>query len=101
MNDLIISILKSIVNNLESGTSYLNEEGCIKVLNTINLMQYGDEEFSKTEAADYLGICRASFDNYVSQGLIPKGISRHKDTKALFWLKSDLDQFIYKQQKFK
>ena len=53
MNDLIISILKSIVNNLESGTSYLNEEGCIKVLNTINLMQYGDEEFSKTEAADY------------------------------------------------
>ena len=97
MNDLIISILKSIINNLESGTSHLDEKGCHKVLNTINLMEHGDEEMSKSEAAEYIGVCRATFDNYVSNGLIPKG-KNHDGTKALFWFKSDLDQFLYKQE---
>ena len=98
MNNLIISILKSIINNLESGTSHLDEKGCHKVLNTINLMEHGDEEMSKSEAAEYIGVCRATFDNYVSNGLIPHGVNRHRDTKTLFWWKSDLDQFLYKQE---
>ena len=98
MNDLIISILKLIINNLKSGTSHLDEKGCHKVLNTINLMEHGDEEMSKSEAAEYIGVCRATFDNYVSNGLIPRGVNRHRDTKTLFWWKSDLDQFLYKQE---
>ena len=28
---------------------------------------------SKTQAADYLGVSRATFDNYVRYGFIPKG----------------------------
>lgn len=28
---------------------------------------------SKTQAADYLGVSRATFDNYVRDGFIPKG----------------------------
>ena len=55
------------------------------------------EELSKLEAAEYIGVCRATFDNYVSNGLIPKG-KNHDGTKALFWFKSDLDQFLYKQE---
>jgi predicted site-specific integrase-resolvase len=46
---------------------------------------------SKTEAAEYIGVCRATFDNYVKNGYIPRGTSSHKDTKTLFWWKSDLD----------
>jgi predicted DNA-binding protein (UPF0251 family) len=30
-------------------------------------------EMNKTDAADYLGVSRATFDNYVSKGWIPKG----------------------------
>lgn len=84
-------MLRKIADNLDAGTTHLDEKGCQKVLNTINLMEHGDEEMSKTEAAEYIGVCRATFDNYVSNGMIPKGNNNHRDTKALFWWKSDLD----------
>lgn len=90
-------MLRKIADNLDAGTSHLDEKGCHKVLNTINLMENGDEELSKLEAAEYIGVCRATFDNYVLNGLIPKG-KNHDGTKALFWFKSDLDQFLYKQE---
>lgn len=90
-------MLRKIADNLDAGTSHLDEKGCHKVLNTINLMENGDEELSKLEAAEYIGVCRATFDNYVLNGLIPKG-KNHEGTKALFWFKSDLDQFLYKQE---
>ena len=98
MKNLVISLLKHIVNSLEEGTTYLDAQGCRKVLNTINLMQNGDQEMSKTEAAEYIGVCRATFDNYIKNGYIPRGASSHKNTKTLFWWKSDLDQFLYKQE---
>lgn len=94
-------MLHKIADNLDAGTTHLDAKGCHKVLNTINLMEHGDEEMSKSEAAEYIGVCRATFDNYVSDGFIPKGIASHRDTKTLFWWKSDLDQFLYKQEQNK
>ena len=91
MKTLISKMLRKIADDLDAGTTNLDEKGCHKVLNTINLMEHGDEEMSKSEAAEYIGVCRATFDNYVSNGLIPRGVNRHRDTKTLFWWKSDLD----------
>ena len=91
MQKLISNILRKMADNLDAGTTHLDEKGCHKVLNTINLMENGDEELSKLEAAEYIGVCRATFDKYVSDGLIPRGVNRHRDTKTLFWWKSDLD----------
>lgn len=28
---------------------------------------------NKTQAADYIGVSRATFDNYIKDGFIPKG----------------------------
>ncbi len=98
MRNLIITLLHKAIDDLEAGTSNLDEQGCHKVLNAINLMQNGDQEMSKTEASEYIGVCRATFDNYVKDGYIPRGTPNHKDTKTLFWWKSDLDQFLYKQE---
>lgn len=50
---------------------------------------------NKTEAADYLGVSRATFDNYVRDGFIPKGKQIGK-FKELRWYKSDLDVFLIK-----
>ena len=50
---------------------------------------------SKTQAADYLGVCRATFDNYVHDGFIPKG-TKIDGFKELRWYKSDLDMFLMK-----
>ena len=48
---------------------------------------------NKTQASDYLGVSRATFDNYVHDGLIPKGkqVGRFKELR---WYKSDLDIFL-------
>lgn len=98
MKTLISKLLRDLADRLDSGTSHLDEKGCNKVLNTINLMENGDQEMTKLEAAEYLGVCRATFDNYVKDGFLPRGRNLHTNTKALFWWKSDLDQFLYKQE---
>lgn len=98
MKHLIANLLKKIANDLDAGTTTLDESGCRKVLHTINLMQNGDQEMTKSEASEYIGVCRATFDNYVRDGFIPRGNNNHRDTKTLFWWKSDLDQFLYKQE---
>lgn len=98
MENLIARVLQKIAEDLDAGTSTLDENGCRKVLNAINLLQNGDQEMTKSEASEYIGVCRATFDNYIRDGFIPKGVNRHRDTKALFWWKSDLDQFLYKQE---
>jgi hypothetical protein len=38
MRNLIARILKKLAEDLEAETTYLDEQGCRKVLNTINLM---------------------------------------------------------------
>lgn len=51
------------------------------------------EQQSKVQACDYLGVSRATFDNYVRDGFIPKGI-KQEGFKELSWQKSDLDIFL-------
>lgn len=52
-----------------------------------------DYRMSKVQACDYLGVSRATFDNYVRDGFIPKGI-KQEGFKELSWQKSDLDIFL-------
>ena len=54
---------------------------------------YPDYRMSKVQACDYLGVSRATFDNYVRDGFIPKGI-KQEGFKELSWQKSDLDIFL-------
>lgn len=48
---------------------------------------------SKIQACDYLGVSRATFDNYVKNGWIPKGY-KQDGFKELSWMKSDLDFYL-------
>lgn len=95
MLTVIANILKQKAADLENGTSNLSSEGCYKVLNLLNLLENGDQPFTKTEAADYIHVSRATFENYVRRGEIPKGVALHTNSKLLFWYKSDLDKFLY------
>jgi predicted DNA-binding transcriptional regulator AlpA len=40
------------------------------------LYKLTSNELSKIEAAEYIGVSRATFDNYINKGLIPKGRKR-------------------------
>ena len=50
-------------------------------------------------ACDYLGKSRATFDNYVKLGLLPKG-TKEDGFKELSWNKSDLDIFINNHKEY-
>lgn len=52
------------------------------------------QELNKLESADYIGVSRATFDNYIKRGLIPPGVKKRGST--LMWNKSDLNKFLEK-----
>lgn len=97
MLTLIKTILQKFIDDIDADNSNLSyEQQCdiIRVLSNVNAGQ--DNEMNKTQAADYLGVSRATFDNYVHDGFIPKGKQVGK-FKELRWYKSDLDLFLLKQ----
>lgn len=97
MLKIIRSILQQFIDDIDADNSNLSyEQQCdiIRILSNVDLGQ--DNEMNKTQAADYLGVSRATFDNYVHDGFIPKGKQIGK-FKELRWYKSDLDLFLMKK----
>ncbi len=92
--NVLITLLEEIINNVKSGNSNIDEEGELEIIDTIR--NVSSPELSKLEAADYIGVCRATFDNYVKKGLIPEGRKR-RNLPNLFWKKSDLDKYLSKK----
>lgn len=96
MMKLIRSILQKWIDDIDADNTTLSyEQQCdlIRVLSNVNLGQ--ENEMNKTQAADYIGVSRATFDNYVRDGFIPKG-KQIGNFKELRWYKSDLDLFLMK-----
>lgn len=96
MLSIIRTILQKWIDDIDADNTNLNyEQQCdiIRLMSNVDLGQ--DNEMNKTQAADYLGISRATFDNYVHDGFIPKGRQIGK-FKELRWYKSDLDLFLMK-----
>ncbi len=89
MLKVLRNLLEQIITDIDSGNTNITEE---QELQTIQFLRnLTSSELSKIEAANYIGVSRATFDNYVSKGLIPHGIKRQG--RNLLWLKSDLDKF--------
>jgi excisionase family DNA binding protein len=93
MLDIIKRHLSTIINNIDSGNSNITEEDEIKLINDLNRLTNKDEGISKYTACQYLNVHRATFDNYIRAGRIPKG--KHiQGFKELRWYKKDLDKFL-------
>ena len=69
MLQLIKKLLKQIIDDIDTGNSNVSYEEQCKILHLIQNIT--DQRMSKIQACDYLG--RATFDNYVKNGWIPKG----------------------------
>lgn len=91
MIQLIKTALKQFIDDIDSGNSYISEDQQQELLSL--LLQFNQKELSKVEAAEYIGVSRATFDNYITKGLIPKGHKR-QGFKELSWNKSDLDKYL-------
>lgn len=96
MLSIIRTILQKWIDDIDADNTNLNYEQQCNIIRLMSNVDLGQEnEMNKTQAADYLGVSRATFDNYVHDGFIPKGRQVGK-FKELRWYKSDLDLFLMK-----
>ena len=96
MLQLIKSAFQQFIDDIDSGNSNIGEHEQLEVLQL--LQKLNQKELSKIESADYIGVSRATFDNYINKGQIPKGEKR-QGFKELSWKKSDLDKFLNEQKR--
>ena len=89
--NLLIKLVEQLLNDMKSGNSNISEKEQLELINIIERML--SQELSKTEAADYIGVCKATFDNYIKKGLIPEG-KKKQGINALVWKKCDLDKYL-------
>ena len=91
MLQIIKKLLQQIIDDIDSNNSNISEKQQFEVIQFIQ--KINTKELSKLEAAEYLGVSRATFDNYVRNGLIPKG-KKKVGFKELSWNKFDLDKYL-------
>jgi predicted DNA-binding transcriptional regulator AlpA len=96
MLKIIRTILQKWIDDIDADNTNLSYQQQCDIIRLMSNVDIGQEnEMNKTQAADYLGVSRATFDNYVRDGFIPRG-KQVGDFKELRWYKSDLDLFLMK-----
>ena len=87
--------LVQIISDIDTGNTNLEEDEEMEILSTITSVMDKKATLSKYQACNYLGISRATFDNYVREGKLPKG-KKEQGFKELFWTKKELTEAIKK-----
>ena len=92
MMKLLSQGLRDLADRIDSGNTYLTEEEQMKLIGIIKDMDK-EKPMSKYQAFHYIGVSRATFDNLVKEGKIPKG-SKQQGFTELCWYQKDLDKYI-------
>lgn len=93
MLKVISRMLRNIADRIDEGSISSNPEETMQVMEVIKEFTDKEQRISKYQAYQYLNISRATFDNYVREGKLPRG--KHvAGFKELSWSKKDLDKFI-------
>lgn len=93
MLKIIREILSKIINDIDVGNSNITDNDAMELTKILKSYTDKTQKMSKYQAYRYLNVSRATFDNYVREGLLPRG-SREAGFKELFWTQKDLDNFI-------
>jgi hypothetical protein len=93
MLKIIREILSKIINDIDAGNSNITDNDAMELTKILKSYTDKTQKMSKYQAYRYLNVSRATFDNYVREGLLPRG-SREAGFKELFWTQKDLDNFI-------
>lgn len=94
----IRDLLLKIVDNIDCGNSNICEEDGIQIIDLLKRYTDKTEKLSKYKACEYLRVSRATFDNYIKEGKIPKG-KKEAGYIELFWTKRELDECVSKIKK--
>lgn len=90
------SALLNIVDRIDSNTSTLDRDCAIQIIELANKLTNTENKLSKYQACKYLHISRATFDNWVRDGKLPKG-KKEQGFTELFWTMEDLKKVKDKQ----
>lgn len=91
MRTIIKKLLLQLAANIDAGNCNMTEEEFAQILDALKTMT--EPYISKYEACQLLGVSRATFDNLVREGKLPRGKKR-KGFKELAWNKHDINKFI-------
>lgn len=81
---IISNLLRELADKIDAKTSVITEEEAMELFSII-----AHESLSKEQACDYLNVSRATFDNYIRNGYLPKGRKR-KGYNELVWYKDEI-----------
>lgn len=93
MLKVIKNLLLEIINSIDAGNSNLTEEEAMEIIKIIKSYTDKTQRLSKYQACQKLNISRATFDNLVREGVIPRG-QKVVGFKELFWEEKILDDVI-------
>lgn len=93
MLEIIKSLLRKILKDIDAGNSNITEDEAIEVIKVIKSYTDKTQRLSKYQACQKLNISRATFDNLVREGVIPRG-KKVSGFKELFWTEKELDEII-------
>lgn len=93
MLNIISKMLRGIADRIDEGSISSNPEETMQAMEALKVFVDKSKRLSKYQACQYLNVSRATFDNYVRAGKLPKG-KHEAGFKELSWDKRDLDNFI-------
>lgn len=96
----IRDLLQKVIEDIDSGNSNIDEAEEIEIIDCLKRLTDRQRRLSKYEACRYLNVSRATFDNYVRVGKIPKG-KKIAGFKELSWSRKELDDSIIRLRKIK
>ena len=99
MLKVIRELLLKMADNIDAGNSNLTEDEALQAISYLKELTNKEKRLSKCEAYRYLNVSRATFDNYVRAGKLPRG-QHTAGFKELSWNKSDLDIFINNHKEY-
>ena len=83
-------LLGKVVDDIDAGNSNIDASEGEEIIEYLTHMTNKYEKLSIYQACKYLDVSRATFDNWVKEGKIPKG-RKQQGFKELFYYKHDLD----------
>ena len=84
-------LLEKVINDIDAGNSNIDALEAEEIIEYLTLMTNKYEKLSIYQACKYLNVSRATFDNWVKEGKIPKG-RKQQGFKELFYYKHDLEK---------
>ena len=97
MLKVIRDLLVKVIDDIDAGNSNINESDAENIIDALKKFTDKERRLSKYSACRYLNISRATFDNYVREGKLPRG-KHEAGFKELSWDLKTLDEFVKKHK---